>query len=132
MNIYEHKILQGFQGTHVADRTCSLQGPFIENCSELKLIIYSLGPSCGFTVDDDTSLLSPDPVLAFNSTHMGCMLACQHYWNCTAVVTSPNSEITCQLYYTAENWEARIDQGSSLFWRALSCGKSCKSIATAT
>ena len=42
MNIYEHKILQGFQGTHIAERTRTLQGPFIENCSELKLIIYSV------------------------------------------------------------------------------------------
>ncbi len=42
MNIYEHKILQGFQGTHVAERTCTLQGPFIEDCSKLKLIIYSV------------------------------------------------------------------------------------------
>ncbi len=42
MNMYEHKILQGFQGTHVAERTCSLQGPFIEDCSKLKLIIYSV------------------------------------------------------------------------------------------
>ncbi len=42
MNIYEHKILQGFQGTHVAERTCTLQGPFIENCSERKLIITLL------------------------------------------------------------------------------------------
>ncbi len=42
MNIYEHKMLQGFQGTHVAERACALQGPLIENCSELKLIIYSV------------------------------------------------------------------------------------------
>ena len=42
MDIYEHKILQGFQGTHVAERTCTLQGPFIEHCSEFQLIIYSV------------------------------------------------------------------------------------------
>ncbi len=39
MKIYEPKILQGLQGTHLAERTCT---PFIENCSELKLIIYSV------------------------------------------------------------------------------------------
>ncbi len=37
----EHKILQGFQGPHVAERTCTFQGPFIEFCSKLKLI-YSV------------------------------------------------------------------------------------------
>ncbi len=29
MNIDEHKILQGFWGTHVPERTRTLQGPFI-------------------------------------------------------------------------------------------------------
>ncbi len=42
MNIYEHKILQGFQEIHVAEKTCTLQEPFIEDCSKLKLIIYSV------------------------------------------------------------------------------------------
>ena len=42
MNTYEHTILQGFQGTHVTERACTLQGPFIEYCSELKHIIYSV------------------------------------------------------------------------------------------
>ncbi len=34
-NIYEHKNLQGFQATPVAERTGTLQGPFIEECSNL-------------------------------------------------------------------------------------------------
>ncbi len=29
MNIDEHKILQGFRGTHVAERTRTIEGPFI-------------------------------------------------------------------------------------------------------
>ena len=42
--IYLHicNILQGFQETRVAERTCTLKGPFIENSSELKLIIFSV------------------------------------------------------------------------------------------
>ena len=42
MNLDEHKILQGLQGIHVAERTCAPQGPFIEDCSKLKLLIYSV------------------------------------------------------------------------------------------
>ncbi len=37
MNIDEHKTLQGFQGTHVKERTLTLQGPFIEDWSNFKL-----------------------------------------------------------------------------------------------
>ena len=36
-----NKILQGFHGTHVAERTRTHPGLFIKDCSKLKLIIYS-------------------------------------------------------------------------------------------
>ena len=39
MNIDEHNILQGFHGIHAAE-TGTLQGPFIADCSQPKLIIY--------------------------------------------------------------------------------------------
>ena len=41
MHIDEHKILQGLQGTHVAEGTCTLQLPLVKDCSKLKRIIYS-------------------------------------------------------------------------------------------
>ena len=34
MNKNEHKTLHGFQGTHVAERTRTLQGTVIEDCSK--------------------------------------------------------------------------------------------------
>ncbi len=50
MNIDEHGFTgfsgktcrRSFQETHVAERTCTLEGPLIEDCSKLKLIIYSV------------------------------------------------------------------------------------------
>ena len=42
MNIDEDKILQGFHRTHIAERTRTPQEPLIEDCSKLKLIIYSV------------------------------------------------------------------------------------------
>ena len=42
MNIDVHTVLQGIQGTYVAERTRTHQRPFIKDCSKLKLIIYSV------------------------------------------------------------------------------------------
>ncbi len=41
-DIEVHKILQVFQGTHIAERTRTHQGSFIKDCSKVALIIYSV------------------------------------------------------------------------------------------